>query len=73
MSEIPISLRPVQDRELLVEVAARSAGKMRKEAMVTLVQPPGTSFTIACDEGSYLGGDDTAPPPLAFFSASLAF
>jgi hypothetical protein len=30
-------------------------------------------FTIDCDEGPALGGEDTAPPPLAYFSAALAF
>ena len=30
-------------------------------------------FEIICDEGLSLGGDDTAPPPLAYFAASVAF
>ncbi len=30
-------------------------------------------FTIHCDEGAAIGGDDTAPPPLAYFAASIAF
>ena len=30
-------------------------------------------FEIVCDEGKNLGGDDTAPPPLAYFAASIAF
>jgi hypothetical protein len=25
------------------------------------------------DEGAALGGEDTAPPPLAYFSAAIAF
>ncbi len=28
---------------------------------------------IWCDEGVRIGGDDTAPPPLAYFAASVAF
>jgi uncharacterized OsmC-like protein len=28
---------------------------------------------IICDEGAYLGGDDSAPPPLAYYSVSIAF
>ena len=31
------------------------------------------AFRIDCDEGPNLGGDDSAPPPLAYFSAALAF
>jgi hypothetical protein len=30
-------------------------------------------FEIICDEGKNLGGDNTAPPPLAYFAASIAF
>jgi hypothetical protein len=47
---------------------------MRKEARVTILEPAkGTAYDIACDEGFWLGGDNTAPPPLAYFSASIAF
>ncbi len=30
-------------------------------------------FEIVCDESSLIGGDDSAPPPLAYFAASIAF
>ncbi|MEM9563941.1 MAG: hypothetical protein AAGA93_15070 [Actinomycetota bacterium] len=30
-------------------------------------------FEIPCDEGAVLGGDDSAPPPLAYFASALAF
>ncbi len=30
-------------------------------------------FEMICDEGKNLGGDNTAPPPLAYFAASIAF
>lgn len=30
-------------------------------------------FEMICDEGESLGGDNTAPPPLAYFAASIAF
>ena len=33
----------------------------------------GTGFEIFCDESRMIGGDDSAPPPLAFFAAALAF
>lgn len=70
---IPGSLQPQQDRELRVVVEAESLEGMKKRAIVTLEQPEGSTFSILCDEGAYLGGDDTAPPPLAYFSASIAF
>ena len=30
-------------------------------------------YTFASDEGSHLGGLGSAPPPLAYFSAAIAF
>lgn len=30
-------------------------------------------FEMISDEGTNLGGDDAAPPPLAYFSAALGF
>ena len=30
-------------------------------------------FEMMCDEGAALGGDDSAPPPLAYFAAAYAF
>ena len=46
---------------------------MKKQATVTLEAPEGSTWSIVCDEGAYLGGDDTAPPPLVYFSAAVAF
>jgi hypothetical protein len=30
-------------------------------------------FEIICDEGKNIGGDNSAPPPLAYFASSIAF
>jgi uncharacterized OsmC-like protein len=30
-------------------------------------------FTVMCDEGPGIGGDNTAPPPLSYFMLSLGF
>ena len=30
-------------------------------------------FELFCDESAMIGGDNTAPPPLAYFAASIAF
>lgn len=67
------SLRESQDRELRLRVSAESLANMRKRAIVTVEAPAGSAFAITCDEGAYLGGDDSAPPPLAYFSAAIAF
>lgn len=70
---VPGSLQPHQDRELRVAIEAESLEGMKKKAIVTLEQPEGSTFSIICDEGAYLAGEDTAPPPLAYFSAGIAF
>ena len=31
------------------------------------------TFAIVCDEAAMIGGDNSAPPPLAYFGASVAF
>ncbi len=59
--------------ELVLEVNAETLGRHKKTAEVALKQPPGTTFTIESDEGPYLDGDDTAPPPLSFLTSSIAF
>jgi hypothetical protein len=46
---------------------------MKKRAAVTLESPAGSTFEIVSDEGAHLGGEDTAPPPLSYFSAAIAF
>lgn len=48
------------------DVAATPAERQRKTATF------GT-FEIQCDESAQIGGDDTAPPPLAYFASSVAF
>jgi hypothetical protein len=67
------SLQEQQDRELRVRVEARTLEGMKKEALVRLEQPVGSVYRMRCDEGAYLAGDDTAPPPLSYFSAAIAF
>lgn len=67
------SLQESQSRELRVSLSAESLENMKKRATVTLESPEGSTWSIECDEGSYLGGEDTAPPPLAYFSAAVAF
>jgi len=59
--------------ELELVVESRTLDGQRKEARAQLQKPPGTAFTIQCDEGAYLNGGDTAPPPLAYLSSSIAF
>ena len=53
-------------REILVEADAEMLEKMRKEGHAR-------GFTVYCDEGERVGGENTAPPPLAYFGLALAF
>jgi len=64
------------DREIRCRVRAKTLSRQKKEAEVwneVSGQPAGSRWAILCDEGTRIGGDDTAPPPLAYFSAGLAF
>ena len=49
-----------------------ATGKMRNDLEVTMKLPfEEGPFVMATDEGSFHGGDATAPPPLALFVAGL--
>ena len=53
-------------RQITLEADAETLEKMRKEGHAR-------GFTLYCDEGERVGGDNSAPPPLAYFGLSLAF
>lgn len=57
--------------ELEFHCHGRASGKMRNDISVHW-PGMGESFELATDEGPLHGGDGTAPPPLALFSAALA-
>ena len=68
---LPPGLDPnVARREIVLEADAEALEKMRKEGHARVREKV---YTIFCDEGANLGGDDSAPPPLAYFCTSLAF
>ena len=81
--EIPANLRDQQKRDLEIHVEARNLGPLatqKKVARATLVQrglltgdAVGPTYTLVSDEGSYLGGEASAPFPLAYFSSGIAF
>ena len=48
------------------DVAATTAERQLKRASFD-------TFEILCDEGAAIGGDNTAPSPLAYFASALAF
>ena len=56
--------------DVIFEGTARSSGKLRSDIDVEFVTTKET-FQLATDEGKIHGGDNTAPPPLALFTAAL--
>ena len=68
---VPPGLDPtVTRREVVIEADAESLERIRKEGHAKVRD---NVFTIYCDEGANLGGDDSAPPPLPYFCTALAF
>jgi hypothetical protein len=64
---------PQGSKELQVWLTAESHDKMRKRALVSIDLPGFSPFVMWCDERTSLGGEDSAPAPLAYFSATIAF
>lgn len=56
--------------DIVFEGNGRSSGKMRNDISVSWPAMK-ESFELATDEGPFHGGDGTAPPPLALFTAGL--
>ena len=56
--------------DVIFEGVGTSSGKMRNDIAITW-PAMGESFDLATDEGPFHGGDGTAPPPLAYFTAAL--
>lgn len=56
--------------DIIFEGTGTSTGKMRNDITVNFTTMNET-FELATDEGPIHGGDGTAPPPLALFTAAL--
>jgi len=56
--------------DVVFEGVGRASGKMRNDISVEWPMMK-ESFELATDEGPFHGGDGTAPPPLALFTAAL--
>ncbi|MEM1104153.1 MAG: OsmC-related (seleno)protein, partial [Pseudomonadota bacterium] len=65
--------RPNEQMKFEVNVAAETMEGMLKRAVVEPNLPSWGSFQLICDEGGALGGTDTAPPPLGYMAAGIAF
>jgi len=59
------SSQDIISRSFVLQADAKMQERMKKQSEVR-------GFTIHCDEGEPMG-DNTAPPPLAYFASSLLF
>jgi uncharacterized OsmC-like protein len=63
----PPALDPtVTYREIVVEARCEALARQRKVAHVQ-------GFTVYCDESERVGGENTAPSPLGYFTAAIGF
>ncbi len=53
-------------REIVLEADTETLERQRKEGHAR-------GFTVYCDEGERIGGDNSAPPPLAYFGLAVGF
>ncbi|MBI3014758.1 MAG: hypothetical protein HYY65_06815 [Candidatus Tectomicrobia bacterium] len=64
---VPEALNPdIRKRDIVVEADGETLEKMLKMGHVR-------GFTVMCDEGERVGGNDTAPSPLAYFTIGIGF
>ncbi len=62
----PTNSQDMLKRSITIEADTVTLERQRKEGH-------SRGFTIYCDEGTAIGGDNTAPPPLAYFTMALGF
>ena len=72
MAHVPEGLDPtIQSRDIVFEADVLSVTPFLK--LATVSHNGSAHKTFACDEGPTLGGLGSAPTPLMYFSAALAF
>jgi uncharacterized OsmC-like protein len=64
--------KPPEPLEFEVNLVAEAGNKQKKSGTVQVNIPGFSSVKLYCDEQPPVG-DDTAPPPLAFFAAGIGF
>lgn len=67
------SLQAEQKRILHVRGHARWLGAGRTETRIELFQPIGSTFRLVSDDLRERGGEESAPPPLAYLCAGVGF
>jgi len=59
--------------EFELVLVAEAGERQTKTATVGVSIPGYSAFTLTCDEGTTYFGDDSAPPPLTYLAAGIAF
>jgi uncharacterized OsmC-like protein len=67
------SLQAEQKRTLHVHGEAKVVNGMLMETVIQLFKPIGSTFRFLCDESLEAGGQESAPPPLAYLTAGIGF
>jgi hypothetical protein len=72
MTAVPEGLDPtIETRDIVFEADVSLVTPFLK--LATVSRSGAGHMTFACDEGPHLGGLGSAPTPLMYFSAALAF
>jgi hypothetical protein len=58
---------------IVVRLEAAVVEGERKRAVIAQDVPKGSEWELFSDEGRGIGGNDTAPEPLTYFAAAVAF
>src|SRR5690606_17487460 len=66
-------LKPAAPLHFAMDVAIEPTTRHGKKAVVASPVPNGITFEIHSDEGKAIGGDETAPSPIAYFVSSVGF
>ncbi len=63
---VPTSPEQPYKRTITIEADTATLERQRKEGQ-------SRGFTVYCDESEAVGGDNTAPAPLSYFTLALGF
>jgi organic hydroperoxide reductase OsmC/OhrA len=66
-------MRPDSRNPIVISVDAEDLDGELRRALVAEDVPKGSQFAVIADEGEGIGGADSAPTPLSYFAASIAF
>jgi hypothetical protein len=73
LEDVPCHAEEVEGKIIQVRLTAESREGMKKRAVATQDASGFGTFSIWCDESTALGGEDSAPAPLTYFGAAIAF